>query len=171
MAAHRWCCAQGKAAVGSFVFLRLFCAAIVSPQAYGLLDEEPSSEARRVLVLVSKILQNSARAAAGDGNSLIRDLNLRMTSANEKKLADFLDAVTRGRVRDEAPSDGLYSRSPLKPVQSITTMSELLQRANLHFGYKHKKGEKCDYFEDLQDLFMEDQPIADGKFVRLGAGM
>jgi hypothetical protein len=49
-------------------------------------------------------------------------------------------------------------------------MSELLQRVNLHFGFKRKKGEKVDYFTDLFDLLNSDQPLLDGKFVRLAGG-
>ena len=127
--------------------------------------------------------------------SLIRDLNLRMTSANEEKLSQFLTSITKGRVDDANKSASLATNDVLKTVESVTVMSELLQRANLHFGSRRKGKQQCDYFEDLvcyhiarinnaltqqkkkqqnnasqQDLFNEDQPIADGKFVRLGGG-
>jgi hypothetical protein len=66
--------------VGGFLFLRFFCPAIVTPEAFGLLEsmfcyllasllkhrhfvaEPPPAETRRGLVLVSKLLQNLANA-------------------------------------------------------------------------------------------------------------
>eukprot|EP01119_Soliformovum_irregulare_P009379 TRINITY_DN2264_c0_g1_i3.p1 TRINITY_DN2264_c0_g1~~TRINITY_DN2264_c0_g1_i3.p1 ORF type:complete len:1409 (+),score=408.49 TRINITY_DN2264_c0_g1_i3:529-4227(+) len=49
-----------KSIVGGFFFLRFVCPAIVAPAAFGIVDEPPEKEAQRVLVLVSKILQNLA---------------------------------------------------------------------------------------------------------------
>ncbi|KAJ9474458.1 Inhibitory regulator protein BUD2/CLA2 [Pseudozyma hubeiensis] len=46
----------GIQAVGSFVFLRLFCAALNSPQLYGLASSQPSRSASRKLLLLSKVL-------------------------------------------------------------------------------------------------------------------
>jgi hypothetical protein len=164
----------GKSAVQSFVFLRLFCPAVASPKQHGLVAEEPSPEARRALVLLSKIMQNSARGvASGDvSTSSMRDLDVPLSRGNQRALADFFAAITRGRVDDHTPATDAHkwSRAPLKAVDSVTVMSELLQRVNLHFGFKRKKGEKIDYFTDLFDLLNSDQPLLDGKFVRLAGG-
>ncbi|BFU24094.1 Ras GTPase-activating protein, putative [Entamoeba histolytica HM-1:IMSS-B] len=48
--------------VGGFLFLRLFCPAIASPENFGLLGVESkvSPKARRNLILVTKVLQNIA---------------------------------------------------------------------------------------------------------------
>jgi Ras GTPase-activating protein 1 len=46
--------------VGSFVFLRLLCPAILNPRQFGLIDDTPSDVAARSLVLIAKCLQNLA---------------------------------------------------------------------------------------------------------------
>lgn len=47
-------------AVGSFIFLRFFCPAIVAPEAEGLVTSPPSKEMRRGLLLIAKVIQNLA---------------------------------------------------------------------------------------------------------------
>jgi len=47
-------------AVGAFFFLRFFCPALIDPQNFGIVEEPPSPEARRQLLLITKILQNIA---------------------------------------------------------------------------------------------------------------
>lgn len=47
-------------AVGSFIFLRFFCPAIVAPEADGLVSTPPSKELRRGLLLIAKVIQNLA---------------------------------------------------------------------------------------------------------------
>jgi len=51
---------QGRQAVGGFFFLRFICPSLISPETNGLFREKThlSSDTRRVLVLVSKIIQN-----------------------------------------------------------------------------------------------------------------
>ena len=46
--------------VGSFIFLRLICPAILNPRQFGLIDDTPSEVAARSLVLIAKCLQNLA---------------------------------------------------------------------------------------------------------------
>lgn len=46
--------------LGGYLFLRLFCPAISTPEVYGLCKEPPSPEARRHLLLVAKVLQTLA---------------------------------------------------------------------------------------------------------------
>ncbi|RYP13921.1 hypothetical protein DL767_010513 [Monosporascus sp. MG133] len=47
-------------AVGSFIFLRFFCPAIVAPETDGLVSTPPSKELRRGLLLIAKVIQNLA---------------------------------------------------------------------------------------------------------------
>ncbi|GAM24112.1 hypothetical protein SAMD00019534_072870 [Acytostelium subglobosum LB1] len=46
--------------IGGFMFLRFICPAIVAPEVFGLIQNTPTVESRRGLVLVSKLLQNLA---------------------------------------------------------------------------------------------------------------
>eukprot|EP01080_Neovahlkampfia_damariscottae_P009351 gene9351-1438_t len=47
-------------AIGAVLFLRFLCPAIISPQKYGLIEGNPSSQALRCLTLITKCLQNVA---------------------------------------------------------------------------------------------------------------
>ncbi len=49
---------QALPVIGNFLFLRYFCPAIVSPETHEFVRDTPTPEARRVLILVSKVLQN-----------------------------------------------------------------------------------------------------------------
>lgn len=46
-------------AVGGFIFLRLICPAITTPNQYGL-EIEPGNDARRFFIIITKVLQNLA---------------------------------------------------------------------------------------------------------------
>eukprot|EP01104_Vermistella_antarctica_P004416 TRINITY_DN14870_c0_g1_i1.p1 TRINITY_DN14870_c0_g1~~TRINITY_DN14870_c0_g1_i1.p1 ORF type:complete len:704 (+),score=152.05 TRINITY_DN14870_c0_g1_i1:287-2398(+) len=63
-------------ALGSFLFLRFICPAIVSPTAFGITDKQPTSEARRALVLIAKTIQNVVNAVAfGDKEQYMLPMN------------------------------------------------------------------------------------------------
>lgn len=49
---------QALMAVSSFVFLRFFCPALVSPRQYGVHDENPPRDVAKVLSLLAKLLSN-----------------------------------------------------------------------------------------------------------------
>eukprot|EP01103_Thecamoeba_quadrilineata_P017176 TRINITY_DN598_c0_g3_i1.p1 TRINITY_DN598_c0_g3~~TRINITY_DN598_c0_g3_i1.p1 ORF type:complete len:480 (-),score=85.64 TRINITY_DN598_c0_g3_i1:42-1481(-) len=57
-----------RLAIGGLLFLRFLCPAIVTPEKYGLISAPPSTESRRTLILISKILQNLANAVQFDGS-------------------------------------------------------------------------------------------------------
>ena len=59
--------AATKLIVASLYFLRFLSPAIVTPQAYGLFDEAPVPEVQRSLVLLGKVLQNTACGVEFDG--------------------------------------------------------------------------------------------------------
>lgn len=44
--------------LGSFIFLRYLCPALITPQSYGLVDTTPSEQGLRNLTLISKQLQS-----------------------------------------------------------------------------------------------------------------
>jgi len=44
--------------VSGFIFLRFFCPAILGPKLFNLMDEHPSVETNRTLILIAKSLQN-----------------------------------------------------------------------------------------------------------------
>jgi hypothetical protein len=80
-------------AVGGFIILRFFSAALVTPETNGLLEEAPSLDARRILVLVSKTIQNLANRA-WFRESFMDALN-KFLEANQDKMTTFLDNVSQ----------------------------------------------------------------------------
>jgi ankyrin repeat protein len=74
--------------MGGFLFLRFFCPAIVAPEQHGIIDEAPHRDVRRILVLVSKALQNLANRTAfrekymGPMNAFLEQ--------NHAKIVDYL---------------------------------------------------------------------------------
>ncbi|ODV60149.1 RasGAP domain-containing protein ASCRUDRAFT_76657 [Ascoidea rubescens DSM 1968] len=49
--------------VGSFMFLRFLCPAVVSPESENLLDSPPNKQSKRSLILLAKVLQNIANGS------------------------------------------------------------------------------------------------------------
>eukprot|EP00012_Vannella_robusta_P002151 CAMPEP_0206184812 /NCGR_PEP_ID=MMETSP0166-20121206/1435_1 /ASSEMBLY_ACC=CAM_ASM_000260 /TAXON_ID=95228 /ORGANISM="Vannella robusta, Strain DIVA3 518/3/11/1/6" /LENGTH=297 /DNA_ID=CAMNT_0053599887 /DNA_START=171 /DNA_END=1061 /DNA_ORIENTATION=- len=58
---------SGISMVGSFLFLRFICPALLSPKAYDIIDYDISADVLRGLVLVVKILQNVVNGVEFDG--------------------------------------------------------------------------------------------------------
>ncbi|KAK5581213.1 hypothetical protein RB653_001243 [Dictyostelium firmibasis] len=85
--------------VGGFIFLRFICPAIVAPEAFGLIprEEEPTSETRRGLVLVSKLLQNLANEmpfGSGIKEEYMSYLNDFITN-NSSRIHVFFDSLAQ----------------------------------------------------------------------------
>jgi hypothetical protein len=82
-----------RMAVGNFLFLRLFCPALVDSFEYGLTDAPPDSGSLRLLVLISKVLQGIVT-----GSSFREDYMQNMnafTSQNLQSLLQYLDDIAR----------------------------------------------------------------------------
>ncbi len=60
--------AATKLVVASLFFLRFVIPALVAPHAFGVTDVEPPPELQRALVLVAKVLQNTASGVEFDGS-------------------------------------------------------------------------------------------------------
>jgi neurofibromin 1 len=76
--------------VGSFLFLRFFCPAIVSPEELNILATPPSQTARRGLILVSKLLQNLANGLEfGNKEPAMASFNPFISDNKEKVEAFF----------------------------------------------------------------------------------
>lgn len=78
-------------AVGSFIFLRFFCPAIVSPEAIDLAVPAESREVRRALLLITKVIQNLAN------NVKFKEPHMQILNAflaeNIKQVTRFLSDV------------------------------------------------------------------------------
>lgn len=135
--------------VGGFIFLRFFCPAIVTPEKYHLVSEPPSKEARRGLILVSKLLQNLANGVEFDGSKeeYMKSMNHFVTS-NLKGLNIFFDKLTDAESINNKLGGG---KSAQFSTDIIDTKSEALQCL---FNYFAKKK---DVVKDLVDGEEQDQ--------------
>ncbi|ODN95826.1 neurofibromin 1 [Cryptococcus wingfieldii CBS 7118] len=78
-------------AVGSFIFLRFFCPAIVSPDTIDLDSAPDNAQTRRALLLITKVIQNLAN------NVVFKEPHMKMLnpflSDNIKQVTKFLSDV------------------------------------------------------------------------------
>jgi hypothetical protein len=100
--------------LAGLIFLRYICAAIVSPNEWGLCAATPPAKPRRLLILIAKVLQNLANDVYfGDKEPYMKDFNLVITG-NQSRLHDFLDSILS--LESDAPlSDGI----PVGAVSNI----------------------------------------------------
>jgi len=89
--------------IGEFFFNRLICPAISTPVSYGLMDEEPSLEARQVLILISNVLLNIVRGTQVSKKHPWLDVMGDIVLERQDSLQAFLDNlcfVTEGDLED-----------------------------------------------------------------------
>eukprot|EP00727_Mastigamoeba_balamuthi_P014007 m51a1_g9229 hypothetical protein (865) ;mRNA; f:74892-78388 len=117
---------QSLMAVGGFLILRYFSAALVTPEANGLLEDPPSLDARRILVLVSKTIQNLANRAYFR-EDFMAPLNAFLDN-NAETMARFLDDVSH------VPAGAESAVPPPNPVAAedreaaIVALGDMLAR-------------------------------------------
>ena len=81
-------------AVGSFIFLRFFCPAIVAPEADGLVSAPPSKELRRGLLLIAKVIQNLANNVLFGAKEPYMDALNDFLSQNIYRVTTFLRVIS-----------------------------------------------------------------------------
>jgi len=79
--------------IGGFIFLRFFNAAVTSPQLYGLCKDQPSPEAHRVFVLVTKVLQSLANGIPLGGKEEYMIKLDDFIQENQSEINKFFDRV------------------------------------------------------------------------------
>uniref|UniRef100_UPI00358F3DFB ras GTPase-activating protein 1 isoform X2 n=1 Tax=Myxine glutinosa TaxID=7769 RepID=UPI00358F3DFB len=87
--------------VSGFVFLRLICPAILTPKAFGIISDPPSTVAARTLLLVAKSLQNLANLVEfGAKEAYMEGVNPFIIQ-NKQRMITFLDQLANvGDVRE-----------------------------------------------------------------------
>jgi neurofibromin 1 len=76
-------------AIGGFIFLRFFCPAISAPEGFGILEEPPTEASRRMLILITKVLQSlSNDVEFGSKEPYMTKLN-DFIHSNREKLQNF----------------------------------------------------------------------------------
>jgi neurofibromin 1 len=80
-------------AIGAFIFLRFFNAAIAVPESYGLVKQAPSEGVRRSLLLVTKIMSTlSSGAHFGEKEAFMTQFN-ELLDNNRAQLASYYEVV------------------------------------------------------------------------------
>jgi len=81
--------------IGGFIFLRFFCPAVSSPEAYGIVEEPPSASSRRLLILITKVLQNlSNDVEFGSKEPYMTKMN-DFIQSNRAKLEQFYEKLVK----------------------------------------------------------------------------
>jgi len=90
--------------IGGFIFLRFFCPAVTSPESYGIVDEQPSFESRRLLILMTKVLQNlSNNVEFGSKEPYMTKMN-DFIQSNRDKLNLFFNKLVETTGNNNAPA-------------------------------------------------------------------
>jgi len=112
--------------IGGFVFLRLFCPAVSSPEAYGIVDEPPSADSRRLLILITKVMQNlSNDVEFGSKEPYMTKMN-DFIQSNRQKLTLWYEKLLKSSPKPEVACD---IPKNIKPI-SLSIIAEHL-RENL----------------------------------------
>jgi len=91
--------------IGGFIFLRLFCPAVSSPEAYGIVEEPPSSDSRRLLILITKVLQNlSNDVEFGSKEPYMTKMN-DFIQSNRPKLTTFYELLLKPPTKPPVPCE------------------------------------------------------------------
>jgi len=89
--------------IGGFIFLRLFCPAVSSPEAYGIVEEPPSADSRRLLILITKVLQNlSNDVEFGSKEPYMTKMN-DFIQSNRLKLITFYEKLLKPQTKPPIP--------------------------------------------------------------------
>lgn len=109
-----------RSVIGGFLFLRFVCPAITTPHLHDLLDKEPPSETRKILVLITKLLFKTATSVLfNEKEAHLRILNPfieRNSAAIQTLFADL--AVAPAESIDECfAADSLHKFDDISPAQ------------------------------------------------------
>lgn len=114
--------------IGGFIALRFFCAALVTPESNGLVEEAPSLDSRRILILVSKTIQNLSNHASF--REKFMDALNNFLDTNQHKMDFFLEQLSK------VPADIDMKSEKLKPntvplceyESSLASLAELCSK-------------------------------------------
>ena len=94
--------------VGGYIFLRLFCPALTSPVQFGLTKTKPNDQATRMLILISKALQNLANGIEFGGKEKHMIQINELVTQNLEKVRQYFDTISM------VPENA--ARSPIIPM-------------------------------------------------------
>lgn len=125
---------ESKYIYGILFFLRFFAPVLVSPEKYSLVSKKITIEQRRSLILISKILQNTASGVAFDGSKedYMTQFN-KFIQSNQPILKSFFDVLVEEKsILSQEPSKHksklLFAKRSEKPKlqESVYNLHSLL---------------------------------------------
>ncbi|KAL6046142.1 GTPaseactivator protein for Ras-like GTPase [Balamuthia mandrillaris] len=103
---------ENSVTLANLIFLRFICPAFVLPHHYGLLDAPPPTNMQRLLILISKVLQNLANGVQfGEKESFMTKMN-EFIKTNESKMESFLQHLAEFDAEEPACGDPPSSIPP-----------------------------------------------------------
>ncbi len=141
-------------AVGGFLFLRLICPAVTSPQLFGLTKDLPGNDARRFSIIITKVLQNIANGIYQSRKEVFMQTFEEFTKDNLIKFKKFFSVLA---------SDPVDEEEVLRRQQ--TAMPEAVTEEELEESYGTIHRYLSDYQEAsrgaLQSFFVSTDAAAD----------
>ena len=162
--------------IGGFIVLRFFCAALVTPESNGLVEESPSLDSRRILILVSKTIQNLSNHASF--RETFMDALNNFLDTNQHKMDFFLEEVSK--VPEDVAGAGTSEKVkpnaiPLADYEAaLTTLAELCSKNMFPIESSlpdPDPASKKHFMEDLKKIINQIKAVAPGAFGGAGAGM
>ncbi|KAH3768036.1 Neurofibromin 1 [Pelomyxa schiedti] len=135
---------QSLICVGGFIILRYFCPAIVAPENNGLVEESPSLEIRRNLVLVSKTVQNLANNVTFRETFML-PLNT-FLEANQPKMRVFLESISQPPSTPAVPTQVLPEERESALISLVQLSNTYLRTLDLNYPIADPSAKKlaCD---------------------------
>ncbi|KAF8632246.1 hypothetical protein AX15_001995 [Amanita polypyramis BW_CC] len=116
--------------IGGFFFLRFINPAIVTPQAYMLVDGVPAKHPRRTLTLIAKMLQNLANKPSYSKEAYMMSLNP-FVENNKARINQFLDNLCEVGDFYESLEMDQYMALSKKDLMIHITLNELYNTHSL----------------------------------------
>eukprot|EP01137_Pigoraptor_chileana_P032331 Opistho-2@21542 len=123
-------------AVSGFIFLRLFCPAILNPKLFNMMSDHPSEHTARTLTLVAKSLQNLANLVEFGGKEpYMMDVNFFILE-NKSKMKLFIDKIST------MPAYPKFAKvQPINPARELASIQRFVLRNKddiLKYGVDNK---------------------------------
>lgn len=152
-------------ALGSLVYLRIFCPAIVSPHSFDLVKQPVQKEVRRHLLLIAKLIQGLANEAEFEKEPYMTPFNWFVTDTIETMNTRYLAWIEPPAAVKEVKQKGAKEKSwDYKPdlrnspetLSLLASMGEVLPVARGTFAFA---SESFRTIETLQLLYAQCQDI------------
>ncbi|VVT56078.1 uncharacterized protein SAPINGB_P004789 [Magnusiomyces paraingens] len=121
--------------IGAFFFLRFVNPAIVTPQAYMLVDKFPSDNSRRILTLIAKMLQNLANKPSYSKEPYMSNL-ADFVSSNRARINRFLNDLCEVPDFYESLEMDQYVALSKKDLKLPITLNEIFGMHSLLEKYR-----------------------------------